>query len=93
MVLAALSKGGSYREHFSDHAQFDYPERNLDLNDMLFGLRRDWNDCKVNGFDADEWQWKYEIFTEDIEGRPFCILLRLDPQNKSFHAITRYPDD
>jgi hypothetical protein len=94
VVLAALSDAGSYTEQLmSLHARFDHPERKIDSNDMLFGLKRRWDGLKVDGFDADHWQWKYEIRTEDIEGRPFFIVLRLDPRNKKLHVITRYPDD
>jgi hypothetical protein len=92
VVLEALNRG-FFREHFSDHALFDHPERNIDLNDMLFGLKRPWNDCEVDEFDADEWKWKYKITTEDIDGRPFCLVVRIDPQNRKFKVITRYPDD
>ena len=93
VVLEAIGEGGAYREQFSDHSLYDHQDRNIDFNDMLFGLKRKWNGCKVDGFDADEWQWKYEVSTEDIEGRPFYVLLRLDPENRKFHVITRYPDD
>jgi hypothetical protein len=94
VVLAALSDEGSYTEHpLSLHARFDHHERKIDFNDVIFGLKRKWAACKVDGFDAANWQWKYEIKTEDIEGREFFILLRLDPKNKKFTVITRYPDD
>ena len=94
VVLEALSDEGSYIEQpLSLHARFDHPERKIDFNDVLFGLKRRWDGFRVDGFDADNWQWKYEIKTEDIEGRSFFIVLRLDPRNKKFHVITRYPDD
>ncbi len=78
---------------FSLHSLFDHPERKIDFNDMLFGLKRPWDACRTAGFDEDEWQWTYEIKTEDIDGRPFFIVLCLDPINKKFKVITRYPDD
>src|SRR5215470_3978088 len=93
VVLEALKDEGSYHEQFSVHSLFDYYERKIDLNDMLFGLKRPWEACKVDGFDEQEWQWKYEIQTQDIDGRAFFIVLRLDPKNKKFKVITRYPDD
>lgn len=63
------------------------------MPDMLFGLKREWDACKTDGFNEREWQWKYEIKTQDIDGRPFFIVLALDPTNKKFTIITRYPDD
>lgn len=94
VILEALSDEGSYTEQpLSLHARFDHPERKIDFNDVLFGLKAKWAGCRVVGFDNDNWQWKYEIETEDIDGREFFIVLRLDPRNKKFHVITRYPND
>ncbi|MGH9637571.1 MAG: hypothetical protein ACRD72_22275, partial [Candidatus Angelobacter sp.] len=76
VIFAALSDEGSYREHpLSLHARFDHPERHIDFNDVLFGLKQQWASCKADGFDEDNWQWKYKIKTQDIEGREFTIIL------------------
>jgi hypothetical protein len=94
VVLAALSDEGSYTEQpLSLHARFDHLDRKIDLNDVIFGLKAKWSACKVERFDEENWQWVYEIKTEDIEGREFFIVLRLDSRNKRFHVITRYPND
>jgi hypothetical protein len=94
VILEALGQEGSYREApLSLHARFDHLERKIDFNDVIFGLKQEWRSCKADGFDNDNWQWKYKIKTEDIEGRNFTIVLRLDPINKSFVVITRWPDD
>jgi hypothetical protein len=94
VILEALSDEGSYIEQpLTLHARFDHHERKIDFNDVLFGLKNQWSKCKVEKFDVDNWQWKYEITTEDIDGRPFCILLRIDPRHKKFAVITRYPND
>lgn len=92
VILEALGDEGSYREMFSLHL-LDYPQRKLDFNDVLFGLKREWEACRIDGFNEREWQWKYEIKTQDIDGRSFFIVLALDPINKKFRIITRYPDD
>jgi hypothetical protein len=94
VILEALGDEGSYREQpLSLHALFDHAERQIDLNDVLFGLKQRWAACKVDGFDEDNWQWKYRISTRDIEARKFTIVLRLDPTAKKFTVITRWPDD
>ena len=94
IILAALSNEGSYIEQpMSLHARFDHPERRIDLNDVLFGLRQEWQSCKVDGFDEDHWQWKYKIQTQDIDEREFTIVLRVDPAGKQFTVITRWPND
>jgi hypothetical protein len=94
IILAALGDEGSYREQpLSLHARFDHPERRIDFNDVLFGLKQPWSACKPEEFDEDNWQWKYRISTHDIEEREFTIILRLDPAGKEFTVITRWPDD
>jgi hypothetical protein len=94
VILAALGDEGAYREQpLSLHARFDHPERKIDFNDVLFGLKQPWSSCKPDGFDEDNWQWKYRITTRDIEEREFTIILRLDPAARKFTVITRWPDD
>ena len=92
VINEALGKG-SYIETLSLHARFDHLERKIDLNDVLFGLKSEWDYCEADEFDVHNWQWKYKIKTKDINERAFTIVLRLDPKNKSFHVVTRYPDD
>jgi len=94
VILAALGDEGSYREQpLSFHARFDHHDRKIDFNDVLFGLKEEWRACEAEGFDEDNWQWKYRIRTRDIEEREFTIILRLDPAAKKFTVITRWPDD
>lgn len=94
VILEALGKEGSYCEApLSLHARFDHAERKIDFNDVIFGLKQQWRSCKATEFDTDNWQWKYKIKTQDIEERDFTIVLRLDPTNKIFTVITRWPDD
>ena len=94
VILATLGDEGSYCEQpLSLHARFDHHERNIDFNDVLFGLKQPWASCKVDGFDEDNWQWKYKIATRDIEDREFTIVLRLEQHAKKFIVITRWPDD
>jgi hypothetical protein len=94
VILETLGDQGSYCEQpLSLHARFDHAERKIDFNDVLFGLKHDWTSCKVDGFDEDNWQWKYKIKTRDIEERGFTIVLRLDLAARKFTVITRWPDD
>lgn len=78
---------GSYNETF--HARFDHAERKIDLNDVLYGLDRQWT-LKGAAFDDGFWQWRYEIATEDIEGNPLTVIVAVDPRNRSFEVITRW---
>jgi hypothetical protein len=93
VVLVAMSNDGYYIESFSLHSRFDHPERHLSLNDLIFGLTNEWRGCKVDEFDDDEWQWKYLVKTNDIEGFPLVIVVALDPRNNRFHVVTSFYDD
>ena len=93
IVLSALSDEGSYREMHTLHSDFDHPDRRIDFNDVLFGLNREWDGFEVDGFNEDEWQWKYGITTEDIDGRKFTVVIAVDPQHNRFTIITRWPND
>jgi hypothetical protein len=87
-VLAALSVG-TYKE--SLHATFDHLERKISFADVIHGLKQPWASCKPDEFNYDEWQWKYEIKTTDIEGEALTIIVALDPKNAWFEVVTRYP--
>ncbi len=88
VVLAALTEG-SYKE--SLHARFEHLERKISFDDVIFGLKQEWISCRVDEFNESEWQWKYEIRTVDIEGDSLTVILALDPKNKRFEVVTRYP--
>jgi hypothetical protein len=93
VVSEALSNDGYYIESFSFHARFDHPERHLSIDDVLFGLRKQWRGCKVDRFNDDEWQWSYLIKTHDIEGLELIVSIGLDPKNVRFTVITAFYDE
>jgi hypothetical protein len=93
VVLAALSNAGYYIESFSLHTRFDHPERHLSIDDIINGLKINWRGCKVDEFNDDEWQWKYLVKTNDIEGFPLVIVVALDTNNNRFTVVTSFYDD
>lgn len=93
VVSRALSDEGSYREMQTLHSAFDHLERQIDFNDVLFGLSREWDGFELDEFNEDEWQWKYKIATQDIEGRKFTVVLAIDPKYNKFTIVTRWPND
>jgi hypothetical protein len=73
------------------HARFDHAERKIDLNDILFGLKRsDWRLKHPPEFSNEFWQWKYTIKTQDVEGDPIVVVIAVDTRGKSFEVITRW---
>ncbi len=90
IVLAALAgdepTGG--RETF--HARFDHPERGISIDDVVFGLEQEWKSCRAERFDSKEWQWRYRIETETIDGDPLVLIVAVDSASKSFMVVTRW---
>jgi len=92
VILAAIANG-AYIEAFSYHARFDNADRHLSIDDVIHGLKKEWESCKVQEFNDDEWQWKYLIATTDIEGIPLLIPIGLDPKNTRFTVLSRFHDE
>jgi hypothetical protein len=95
VVMEALEKGWPTGWHESSHARFDYlGERDIDVNDVLHGLEHpSWTKvrCKdPDDFNEQEWQWNYEIDTQDVEQRGLTIRIAVDPRNKSFEIVSRW---
>ena len=72
------------------HARFDHLERGISLDDVVHGLERDWHFERPPKFNDNEWQWKYRIATQNIEGEFLLILIAVDTRNKSFEVVTRW---
>jgi len=82
-------ENGFYKECF--HAEYEHPERNLSIEDVICGLEReDWTLERPPEFDEDHKNWKYFIKTVDIEGEPLIILIKAIPDYKRFEVITRW---
>lgn len=72
------------------HARFDHLERGLSVDDVIHGIERPWTLERSPEFNKDEWQWKYRIATESIDGDPMVIIVAVDTVNRSFQVITRW---
>ena len=93
LVDDALALGAyTYREPMIEslHARFDHPERDLDVNDVLHGLKTGWKSSRPDEFHNFHWQWTYAIKTEDIESEPLTIIIAVDSRNRSFEVVTRW---
>ena len=72
------------------HAKYHHPERGLSLDDVIHGLEGPWTFDRPPEFNQDEWQWKYRIATESIDGDPIVIVVAVDTASRSFYVITRW---
>jgi hypothetical protein len=89
LVREALARAP---EHGNEtyHARFDHLERGISSDDVIHGLERDWHFERPPEFNEDEWQWKYRIATENIEGEFLLILIAVDTQDRSFEVVTKW---
>lgn len=72
------------------HARFHHPERGLTADDVVHGLEGPWIYERPPTFNKDEWQWKYRIATESIDGDDIVIIIAVDTLNRSFDVVTRW---
>jgi len=90
-ALVSEALGGAPEEsNETFHARFHHLERNLSQDDVIYGLERPWNFDRAPAFNQHEWQWKYFIATESIDGDGLVIIIAVDTSNRSFEVVTRW---
>lgn len=72
------------------HARFDHLERGISSDDVIYGLERDWTYERAPKFNDEEWQWKYFISTETIDGDKLTIIIAVDTLDRSFEVVTKW---
>jgi hypothetical protein len=72
------------------HARFDHLERGLSADDVIHGLEAPWTYERAPEFNPDQWQWKYRISTESIDGGALTIIIAVYTNNRSFEVVTRW---
>ena len=87
LIEFALAEG-YFRESF--HASDEHPERNISLEDVTEGLKRDDWVIETTEYDPKHKNWKYLIKTKDIEGDELHILIAADPKRTRIKEITRW---
>jgi len=75
------------------HALFDHLERGLSTDDVIHVLESQWEFGRPPKFNPDEWQWKYEIHGESVDGAPITVIIAVDTIRKEFEVITRWRDE
>jgi hypothetical protein len=88
LIQTATTKG-YVRE--TPHAENDHPERNLSIDDVIYGLeRKDWVLAQAPNYDTEHENWEYLIKTVDVEGCELHIKLAAYPGDKRVAIITRW---
>ncbi len=73
------------------HALFDHLERGLSSDDIIHALEGEWQIAR-HKFNKDEWQYKYEIDGESIDGDQITIIIAVDTLRREFTVVTRWRD-
>lgn len=90
LVVEAIAKGASEETY---HALYGHTERNIQTDDVLYALRASWKKFKVQQpFNKNNWQWKYRILSDDVDGRELLIIIAVDTANREFEVVTRWPE-
>ena len=90
LILEAIGDAADWHNPETFHARFGHVDRDLQTDDVLHGLERNWKfDCPPS-FDNSHWQWKYHIDTENIDGERIRIVVAVDTVDRSFEVITRW---
>jgi hypothetical protein len=79
-----------YENPESFHALFGHLERGLSTDDVIYALEGEWEIAGTPKFNKVEWQWKYEIVAQAIDGGAITILVAVDTANREFTIITRW---
>lgn len=90
LLLEALEHAPDQQNLETYHARFDHHERGISIDDVIFGLEKDWTYERPPEFNETEWQWKYRILTETVDGEALTIIVAVDTANRSFEVITRW---
>jgi len=93
LVQDALARAPGPNNLETFHARFDHLERGISVDDVLHGLERNWTFKRPPEFNAEEWQWKYRIATETVDGDPLTIIIAVDTANRSFEVVTRWKEE
>jgi hypothetical protein len=70
ILLDALNDAPDGKNHETFHARFDHLERGITTDDVIHGIEFAWKYERAPVFNHEEWQWKYSLATETIEGDP-----------------------
>ena len=89
LVLDALQNAPDDHNPETYHALFDHLERGLSTDDVIHALETGWTIASCR-FNEDEWQYKYEIEGEAIDGGEISIVLAVDTLRREFMVITRW---
>ena len=90
LVLEAMAGGPGPGNLETYHARFGHLERGISIDDVIHGLEAPWTYERVPEFNEDQWQWKYRISTETIDGDALTIIIAVDTNDRSFEVLTRW---
>lgn len=90
LVLEAIN-AVTYAEALeSYHALYGHMDRGIDTADVIHGLETSWQFERPPQFNSEQWQWKYYIAAETVDGTPITIIIGVDSWRREFKVVTRW---
>lgn len=90
LLIEALEDAPGWKSQETFHARFDHLERGITSDDVIHAIHGDWKFERPPEFNATEWQWKYRIAAETIDGDPLTLLIAVDTANRTFEVVTKW---
>ena len=90
LVRDALENAPGWGNIETFHARYHHLDRGITLDDVIHGLEQPWVLERKPEFNKHEWQWKYRLATETVDGEPIVIVIGVDTVNSTFHVVTRW---
>src|SRR5437016_7078513 len=93
LVLDAIN-ASTYAETLETyHALYAHMDRGIETGDVIHGLESAWQFERPPQFNRDQWQWKYYIATETVDGKPITIVIAVDSWRREFVVVTRWREN
>jgi hypothetical protein len=75
----------------SEHAESHHPERNISIDDVIFGLKQpNWILARAPDWDNDHNNWEYLVKTVNIEGDALEVKLAALPEFNKIVVVSRW---
>jgi len=90
LLTEAIDRLEDFTNPETFHAIFGHVDRGIQTDDVLFGLERPWHFERPPVFNKKEWQWKYRLATQSIDGDAITIIVAVDSPRGEFWIVTRW---
>jgi hypothetical protein len=90
LLLEAINAADNPQDLETYHAIYDHPERGLTTDDSIHCIEGNWTYGRAPEWNPDEWQWKYGLYGESVDGDEITVVVAVDTANRMFDIVTRW---